>query len=303
MGAAAETFGVPGVREHAVFLKELSDARSIRERIIRALERASLPATDEKERERLLHFVIVGGGPTGVEFAAELHDFIDEDLRQAFPVVKDRLKIIILEGSHFLLNSFDHDLSTYTMGFFKARKIEVRTSSVVAEVNESVVRLRDGTDVPYGVLAWTAGIGPQPWVRDLPFQKSKQGGILTDDYLRVLGQDSVYALGDCAAIQGQHLPRTGQLAQQQGKYLARALNRSAKGRDVSRFSFHNMGMLAYIGDNRALLDLPHAQWRGFVAWLLWRSVYFTKLVGLRNKVRVLFDWTRTLLFGRNISSF
>lgn len=303
VGAKTNTFGVPGVAEHAVFLKELSDARLLRRRIIQALERASLPGTSEHERNRLLHFVVVGGGPTGIEFAAELHDFVDEDLQHSFPVVQGNLRITVLEGSDTILNSFDRSLSSYTMRVFKARKIEVRTNSVVSEVRECEAVLRDGSQVPYGVLVWTAGIAPLALVEHLQVPKNSTGRILTDDYLRVLEQETIYALGDCAAMQSRDLPLTGQLAQQQGKYLARALNRKAAGRPVKPFVYRDMGMLAYIGDNRALANLPGHPWRGFFAWLLWRSVYITKLVGFRNKVRVLFDWFKTLLFGRDIASF
>lgn len=303
VGTTTSTFGVPGVTDHAVFLKQLSDARLIRRRIVDALERASLPHTTEEERKRLLHFVIVGGGPTGVEFAAELHDFVDRDLRRAFSSIADLLQITILEAGSSLLSTFDRDLSQYTMRFFRARKIEVRTDSIVKEVRAQEVILKDGSIVPFGVLVWAAGVAPVELTAGLPFAKGKNGRILTDSFLRVLDHPDIYAIGDCALVQGSDLPMTGQVAQQQGKYLAKALNLSARGAVTRPFHFTDLGMLAYIGENRAVADLPGVSWRGFFAWLLWRSVYITKLVGLRNKARVLFDWARTRIFGRDVSSF
>src|ERR1051325_5132934 len=163
--------------------------------------------------------------------------------------------------------------------------------------------LKDGTSFPYGLLVWSTGNGGAPFVRSLPLKKDHNDRIIIDEYLRVPGCDGVYALGDCATLEERNVPATAQLAQQEGRYLARSLNALAKNKPVSPFRERNLGMLAYVGSNRALADLTSVRAYGFATWLFWRSAYFTKLVSLKNKVLVLFDWFKALLFGRDISRF
>lgn len=303
VGANNNTYGIPGVEEHALFLKELTDARAIRQRIIDCLEQAGVPNLEETERKKLLHFVVVGGGPTGVEFAAEMHDFLAEDLRKAFPLLMNDVRITLLEASDHILNTFDAALSIYTMSHFKRQRIDVRTGSVVTKVEASKVYLSDGAVIPYGVLVWSTGIGPTPLVQSLPFAKQKNSRLIIDDYLMVNGYPNIYALGDCATLKKMNFPATGQVAQQEGRYLARMLNRKGCHRSVEPFQYKNLGMLAYIGSNHALADLASVKGHGFSSWLFWRSVYVTRLVSFKNKFLVLFDWFKAFMFGRDISRF
>jgi NADH:ubiquinone reductase (non-electrogenic) len=303
VGAISRTFGIPGVGQHALFLKELADARAIRQRIIECFERACTPLQTEEERKRLLHFVVVGGGPTGVEFAAELHDFLQDDLRKTFTDLMPDARITLVEAGKSLLNSFDAGLSAYTMKVFRRSRIEVRTETAVKEVLESGIMLADGTLLPSGLVVWSTGNGAPPLIRDLPYPKDRAERLVTDEFFRVDPDRGIYAIGDCATRQGDALPATAQVAQQEGEYLARQLNAVARGKPPPTFKYRHMGMLAYIGDNRALADLAHFKGKGFATWLFWRSAYLTKLVSFKNKVLVVFDWLKTLLFGRDISRF
>ena len=303
VGAVVNTYGIPGVEEHEHFLKEAADARLIRQKIIDCLEEATIPGLSEEERRRLLHFIVVGGGPTGVEFAAEMHDFLVEDLRRAYPGLMDEFRITLLEAADHILSTFDAALSSYTLEHFRRQRIDVRTGSGVVRVDRESVHLKDGTSLPYGLLVWSTGNGGAPFVRSLPLKKDHNDRIIIDEYLRVPGCDGVYALGDCATLEERNVPATAQLAQQEGRYLARSLNALAKNKPVSPFRERNLGMLAYVGSNRALADLTSVRAHGFATWLFWRSAYFTKLVSLKNKVLVLFDWFKALLFGRDISRF
>jgi NADH:quinone reductase (non-electrogenic) len=303
VGAAVNTYGIPGVEEHAYLLKEAADARLIRQKIIDCLEQASIPGLSEDQRRRLLHFVVVGGGPTGVEFAAEMHDFLVEDLRKAFPGLMEEVRITLLEAADHILSTFDAALSSYTLDHFKRQRIEVRTGSGVVEVDKEHVYLKDGTTLPYGLLVWSTGNGGTSFVRALPFKKDRNSRIIIDPFLRAPGQEGIYALGDCATFEERNVPATAQLAQQEGRYLARSLNRIARGKPVVPYRERNFGMLAYVGSNRALADLTSVRAHGYTTWLFWRSIYLTKLVSLKNKVLVLFDWLKTNLFGRDISRF
>ncbi len=303
VGAVSNTFGVPGVAEHAMFLKELHDARELRQRIIRNFEQANLPGLGADERQRLLHFIICGGGPTGVEFAAELNDFLLEDLQNAYPQLVAEARITLVEATKEILSTFDEKLRRYATALFARQRISVLTESPVIKVDERAVYLKDGSRLPYGLLLWSTGNGPTALVDRLTFPKDDRSRILTDEYFRVRGYENIYAIGDCAAIESNPLPATSQVAQQQGKYLARALNRLASGKPVEPFRYKHLGMLAYIGGRRALADLNEVKGRGWATWLFWRSAYLTRIVSLRNKFSIIADWTKAMIFGRDISQF
>lgn len=300
VGGKSSTFGIEGVEEHALFLKEVSDARAIRRRILGCLERAGLPGTSPQQREQLLHWVIVGGGPTGTEFSAELHDFV-RDARKAYPEVVDDVKITLLEATEELLPSFDEALQNYTENRFQREGIEVRVECAAQEVQKDHVILTSGERLPCGMVVWSTGIVPHVLISDSGLPVTDKGFLRTDDRCRVLDHPDIYAIGDTARIEETSLPVTAQLAQQQGRYLGKALSRRAQGKEVDPFQFRNLGTLAYIGEGRALADLPVGSLKGRVAWIFWRSVYFTKLVGLRNKLQLLGDWIHSALFGRDIS--
>jgi len=305
VGARNNTFGIPGVLEHSFFLKELHHARAIRKRILDCFEQAAMPNISHAERERLLSFVVVGGGPTGIEFAAELDDFFWEDLIVAFPNIPvNAVRITLLEASKKVLSTFDASLSEYTMKTFRKRGIDLRTGSLVKEVREHEVVLSDGTLVPFGLLVWSAGIAPQEFIKDLKsIPKDKHGRIVVDEFLKVKDAPDVYALGDCSSIESKALPATAQVAQQQAAYLAKAFNNMAKNVTIPPFVYHYMGMLAYVGHYNSVFDAPRIKFSGFFAWVSWRSVYFTRLGSIKSKIQVPFEWFRTFAFGRDITSF
>lgn len=305
VGSWNNTFGIPGVKEHAFFLKELADARAIREQVVSCLERADIPGLPPEERDRLLHFVVVGGGPTGIEFAAELHDLFEEDLDKTYPHLRQYIKITLFEAARTILNTFDENLRKYTAELFQRQGIGLRLGTPVAEVGDGYMKLKDGEIVRMGLIVWSTGNGPTGFVQSLPFEKDRPGRLLTNDHLQIPGHPEIFAAGDCANVAGASLPQTAQLAMQEGKYLAKTLNNEARGKGIKPFEFQNLGMLAYVGDSKALAEIPKAKlrWRGILTYFFWRSAYFTRLVTVKNKVLVLFDWITTWLFGRDLSKF
>lgn len=303
VGAVSNTFNVPGVSEHALFLRELADARALRGRIIECFERANLPGVSAGERERFLSFVICGGGPTGVEFAAELNDFLTGELARAYPALAPQARITVVEAGPEILSTFDERLRRYAVETFRRARIRVLTASPVVRVEEERLHLKDGSLLPFGLLLWSTGNGPTPFILGSGLPLDPRGRILTDGDLRVRGSESIYAIGDCSVVADHPLPATGQAAQQQGRYLGRTLPRRLRGEHVPPFRYRNLGMLAYVGGSRALADLESYKGSGWTAWLFWRSVYVTKIVSLRNKVRVLTDWVNARLFGRDTSRF
>jgi NADH:ubiquinone reductase (non-electrogenic) len=175
--------------------------------------------------------------------------------------------------------------------------------SPVVRVTADRIVLKDRTVLQYGLLLWSTGIGPTDFAQRSRLPKDGRHRFQVDDYFRVKGFDTIYAIGDCAVLEKSPLPATAQVAQQQGKYLARALNSRMKGHTAEPFRYRDLGMLAYVGGNRALADLGEFQGRGRGTWLFWRSAYLTRIVSLKNKVLVLVDWIKTQVFGRDVSQF
>jgi NADH:ubiquinone reductase (non-electrogenic) len=303
VGGVSNTFNVPGVAEHALFLKELNDARELRQRIISCFEIANLPSTTVEERQRLLHFVICGGGPTGVEFAAELNDFMMEDLSKWYTQLVAEARITLVEAGREILNTFDEKLRRYATEAFRRERISVLTGSPVVKVEPKTIRLADGSMVAYGLLLWSTGNAATTFGARVDLPKDKQSRIIVDEFFRVKGYENIYSLGDCSVIEQSPLPATSQVAQQQGKYLARSLNRRLKNLPVEPFRYRHLGMLAYIGSNKALADLQNFKGRGWATWLFWRSAYLSRIVSLKNKFSVMIDWIKAKLFGRDISQF
>lgn len=303
VGETTNTFGIQGVKEYAYLLREVADARKIRVRVIDCFENASLPELSQEEKKRFLRFVVCGGGPTGVEFAAELHDFIERDVKRKYRELTGLIEIILIEAGSKILNTFDEKLSEYTSRLFKREKIIVKTNSYITKVTERTIHVNDGSQFDYGLLVWATGNTAAEFVRRSGLPLSKRSKILVDGYLRVKGVEGIYSLGDCSEQTDVSYPVTAQVAQQEGKYLGKSLNRLARGKQVKPFKFRNLGMLAYVGERKALADLPQYKGTGFTAFLFWRSVYITRLVSLKNKILVLFDWFKTFVFGRDVSNF
>jgi NADH:ubiquinone reductase (non-electrogenic) len=300
VGETTNTFGLEGVREHSLFLKELSDARRIRTKVIDCFENASLPEISGEEKKNYIRFVVCGGGPTGVEFAAELHDFIKKDIKKRYSQLAEKAEIIIIEAKEEILSVFDKKLIDYTTKLFNRQKIIVRTNTYIKDIKKKTIILSNNEKIDYGLLVWATGNTSMQLLRKTEFKLTKQGKVITDAFLKVKNYDNIYAIGDCSEIENNPLPVTAQVAQQQGLFLAKLLNGKNKNK---KFSYKNLGMLAYVGSDRALADLPQYKGRGFIAFLLWRSAYLTKLVSFKNKILVLFDWVKTFLFGRDVSNF
>ena len=233
VGAENATFGIPGVREHSCFLKEVGDAQKIRKRIMDCVETASFKDQSDEERKRLLHMVVVGGGPTGVEFAGELQDFFEQDLKKWVPEVTDNFHVTLVEALPNVLPMFSKQLIDYTESTFKEEKISIRTKTMVKNVTDKYIEAEfsrpDGTKevekIPYGLLVWATGNAVRPVVKDLmsqiPAQKDSRRGLAVNEYLVVNGAENVWAVGDCAIA--NYAP-TAQVASQEGAFLARLFN-------------------------------------------------------------------------------
>jgi NADH:ubiquinone reductase (non-electrogenic) len=304
VGAENATFGIPGVKEHTLFLKEIGDAQAIRKKIMDCVETAAFKDQSPEEVDRLLHMVVVGGGPTGVEFAGELQDFFEEDIKKLIPDISDRFRVTLIEALPNVLPSFSKQLIEYTESTFKEEKIDIRTKTMVKKVTDKTVEAEiagpDGKKqqviLPYGLLVWATGNAVRPIVKDLisqiPAQKDSKRGLAVNEYLQVQGANDIYAIGDCAVA--GYAP-TAQVASQEGAFLARLFNNTAKTqaiedkigelsstlnlkpggapaaetaaalesyqrqlrriKDIKPFHYSHQGSLAYIGSEKAVADV------------------------------------------------
>ncbi|VFQ86024.1 unnamed protein product [Cuscuta campestris] len=319
-GAEPLTFGIKGVKEHAFFLREVNHAQEIRKKLLLNLMLSENPGVSEEEKEQLLHCVVIGGGPTGVEFSGELSDFIMRDVRQRYAHVKNYIRVTLIEANE-ILSSFDVGLREYATKHLT--KVGVRlVRGVVKEVHPKKIILSDGSEVPYGLLVWSTGVGPSEFVKSLHLPKSPGGRVGVDEWLRVPSVEDVFALGDCAGFLEQTgkpvLPALAQVAERQGKYLVEQFNRIGKktgGKALSAkdiplgdpFVYNHLGSMASVGRYKALVDLRQSKgsqgisMAGFLSWFIWRSAYLTRVISWRNRFYVAVNWATTLVFGRDNS--
>ncbi|KAL5814794.1 hypothetical protein ACOSQ4_025435 [Xanthoceras sorbifolium] len=320
LGAEALTFGIHGVTENAIFLREVYHAQEIRRKLLLNLMLSDVPGISKEERCRLLHCVVVGGGPTGVEFSGELSDFIMKDVHQRYAHVKDYIHVTLIEANE-ILSSFDDRLRRYaTKQLLKSGVRLVR--GIVKDVEPQKLILNDGTEVPYGLLVWSTGVGPSPFVKSLELPKSPGGRIGVDEWLQVPSVQDVFAIGDCSGYVESTgkpvLPALAQVAERQGKYMAGLLNRIGKAgggyanstKDIELgdpFVYKHLGSMATVGRFKALVDLRQSKeakglsMAGFVSWFIWRSAYLTRVISWRNRFYVAVNWATTFVFGRDIS--
>jgi NADH:ubiquinone reductase (non-electrogenic) len=207
-GAENATFNIPGVKDHACFLKEAWDARKIRTRLMDSIESAAFPGQTPEEVERLLHMVVVGGGPTGVEYAAELHDFLVEDLLDWYPDLAGKVKITLVEALPNVLPMFSKSLIEYTEKHLMDSNIELLKNTAVKKVEKDHIIVQDKNKelhkINYGLLVWATGNTPRPVVSDLikalpANEQNQRRGLVVDDFLRVKGARNIFALGDASA--------------------------------------------------------------------------------------------------------
>jgi NADH dehydrogenase FAD-containing subunit len=371
VGCKVDVKGVPGAT-NSLRLKSCDDARKLRTAIGECFEYASRPdvsgADREEERTRRSTFLIVGGGPTGVELAGELYDLAEDITRPhkgSYPRLRNNVKVVLCHSGSALVPQFEQPLQEEALKSLRRKGVKVILNTRVTELKDGYAKLstkkfdketgekgRVESELPIGLSVWCAGTAPVSFVSQLLDQlpdaaRNADGRIKVDKWLRPQMDDpsllgSVLVLGDAAACMedDDFLPQTAQVAGQQGAYLARLLSRGydlettplalpctplspcdifydpmltewlkLRGLDVaSKFSFLNLGLLAYLGGGEALSqvqvgEFPLFAYSGSVAFVLWRSVYLVKQVATKNRILVTFDWIKNSVFGRDMTRF
>jgi NADH dehydrogenase len=292
-GATHSYFGHPEWSRFAPGLKTLEDARRIRSRVLLAFERAELE-TDPRERERLITFAVIGGGPTGVEMAGAIAGLARQALRREFRSLDPtRARILLIEAAPRILGQFPEDLSSYAEKALTRLGVTVLTGRPVQDISEHGVTA-GGEFIPAATVIWGAGVAASPAGQWLGRETDRAGRVRVNPDLSVPGLDDVYLIGDAALtedVDGSALPGLAQVAHQQGLYLGRVLRRRVShGEAAKPFRFRSRGNLAVIGRNAGIVQWNKVKLKGFPAWLVWGIAHVYLLIGFQNRLVVSLRW-------------
>lgn len=294
-GSEYAYFGHDEWRSRTLSLKTLDDALKMREHILLAFERAEM-ATDDAVRRKLMTFVIIGGGPTGVEVAGAIAELarsaLARDFRRIDPATA---QIVLLEAGKTLLSGFPERLTRFTRRVLERKGVTVRTGTPVKDIRDDTGFVgEDGESIAAATVIWAAGTKAAVAAGWLGAEADPAGRIKIGDDLSVAGHSEIFAIGDvthCAVEDGTPLPAVAPVAKQQGAYVARLIRRrAAGGSNLGPFRYRDEGMLATIGRGAAIADLPWIKLTGWIAWLFWGLVHIYFLVGFRNRMMVFLNW-------------
>jgi len=305
LGSVTNFFNLPGVAEHALTMKSLGDAIQLRNRLIAHLEEADTECA-RSNRSALLTFVVAGGGLAGVETIASINDFL-RDALPFYPNLKeDMLRLVLVHPGDFILPELGEKLGRYADKKLRERDVEIHPKCKVAAVRPDVIELTSGDQIVSSTLIWTAGVSPNP-ILDLVMCAKERGRIKVNANLEVEGLDGVWALGDCALVPdhgtGGYCPPTAQHASREGKVLAQNIIATVTGKPKKPFRFKTLGQLAAIGRRTGVARILGVNFSGFLAWFLWRGIYWSKLPRVEKKIRVAIDWALDVFFSKDFVQY
>ncbi|MCF6159029.1 MAG: NAD(P)/FAD-dependent oxidoreductase [wastewater metagenome] len=291
-GSITNFFGIDTIKRYGYDLKHLSDAVVLRSQILGAFERA-VQESDVSERAALLTFVIVGGGPTGVEFAGALSELVRYVLSKDYPELRMKdVRIILVEASGSLLLTFPGKLQDYTLTRLQQMGIEVKLRTAVRGAEPGRVLLGEGTSIPSYTLFWAAGVRAASLADALSVKKVRGNRIVVKPDLTIDDHPEVFVVGDMAYLEqgGIPLPMTAPVAMQQGEYAGRAILRREQGYSAKPFRYFDRGSMAAIGRGLAVANIMNLNFSGLAAWIIWLVLHLFFLIGFRNRAVVLLNW-------------
>jgi NADH dehydrogenase len=292
-GATHSYFGHDDWAEFAPGLKRIEDATRIRRSILLAFEQAELAGNDDAERQRLLTFVIIGGGATGVEMAGAIAEIARQTLAKDFRRIDPRsARIILLEAGPRVLPTLPEDLSRYAERALTRMGVDVRTSTRVTSCDRRGVELDHGR-IDAGAAIWAAGVVASPAASWLGAPHDRAGRVLVRPDLSVPNHPEVFVIGDAAAAQGEKgepVPGVAPAAKQMGRYVGRLIAARVAGKSLPVFRYRNLGELATIGRRAAVVKFGRLRLKGFIGWLFWSLAHIYFLIGVKNRFIVAFTW-------------
>jgi NADH dehydrogenase len=301
IGSESSFFGVEGAAEHAFPLRWMDDAVPLRHHVLSRFE-AAAASSDPERRARQLTFAVVGGGPTGVEYAGALSELVFGPLLKDFPgIAAGEVRIELIEASGALLRGMPPKLARYAKSRLERRRVSVRLSCAVQGVDAEGIRLAGGGRLSTDTVVWTAGIQGDPRAARWGLPVGRGGRVPVTERLNVDGRAEVFVIGDLAYREdpsGEPLPQVAQVAIQQGRLTATNILSLVAGKEASPFRYRDPGMLAVIGRNAAAAHVFGLAFTGWTAWLLWLGIHISWLVGFRNRALVLLNWAWNYVFFR-----
>ena len=302
-GVAPSYYGHDEFAAHAPGLKNLTDAEAIRSKILKAYELAEL-TNDPNERRRLMTFVLVGGGPTGVELAATIAQMAQVTLRGNFRRIRpEETLVVLLEGGKRILPSFDETLTAAALRQLKRLGVSVRTGAVVEAVDGDGV-IAGGERLRAATVLWTAGVAASPLSALVGAPTDRAGRAVVGPGLETTPGAGIFVIGDAANVtqDGKPVPGVAQAALQQGAYVAGAIRARIEGRAAAApFRYHDKGSMAVVGKDFALLQAPHLKLSGRLTWLVWAFLHIATLPRLQNRLRVGVQWLWSYFSGQRSS--
>jgi len=292
-GAGARWFGVPGAAEWAFPLYTLDEASHLRNHIVQQFEAAEV--VPERIDDGVLTFVVVGGGPTGVETAGALSELVTKVFRSDYPDLDvARARVVLVEAQDSVLTALHPKSQAAAVQGLEERGVELRLGESVAEVSRSSVKLSGGEVLPAHTVVWCAGVSPNPLAETLGLPTGRGGRVTVSPDLSVVDRPGAWAIGDVAAVpdkDGMPLPQVAPVAMQSGRHVGRQIARLVTGRGTQRFRYKDKGTMATIGRRDAVADLPGGlHLTGTIGWLSWLALHLLYLSGVRNRVSVLLNW-------------
>ena len=306
LGAVVDLRRVPGMTEHAFLMRNVGDAMKLRATVLSRFEEANL-VRDPDRRRRLLTFVVIGGGYSGVETAGQILDLIQGINRYYANVGPDDFRVFLVHSRDHLLPTLSRKLGAYAERVLRRRGLRVILNTRVRALTANNVCLDDDAFIESNTIVSTVGNAPHPLMTRLAEDcglDTDNGRLRTTETMQVPGHDWLWAAGDCAAVpmsDGRACPATAQFAMRQGILLGKNLAAVLRAREPRPFRFAGLGELAAIGHRTAVAEILGMRFSGFFAWWLWRTIYLAKLPGLDRKLRVVIDWTLDLFFPRDIN--
>lgn len=293
-GTTNNFFNNPDLIKSVFTMKSAAEATRCRNEILDRLERASLCVDDPEQRRRLLSFVVVGGGPTGVEIAGAIGEMKRYILPREYPnIPREDLQIILLEGTDRLLGPMSPESSAEAHQYLEKLMVDVRLNHLLKSYEDNVITLNDDSRIYSEMVIWTAGVTGEQFVwENTDYRPGRGNRFPVDRQNRVLGLEDVFAIGDislmtCPDYPKGH-PQLAQVAIQQAKLLARQLNAGTWDKE---FNYVDKGSMATVGRDLAVADLKHMHLKGWIAWMAWMFVHLISLLGMRNKLTVLINWS------------